>query len=166
MVYCRQQLHTLIEQKNEFPNIGVMVFPILLTMQTNGKRKGLHSYTKTNISKVKPLKDSFSFRNSIEKLFHCWDIEMCMSSSLGWTSVKFVIRINCKCIEVTILCCVHGLFCHRLNFELYLGCNYCITLLKTCAVFSCYLLLRIQFSTHLSKRTGLPRWQWRQITCR
>ena len=90
---------------------------------------------------------------------------MCMSG-LRWTSVKFVIRINCKCIEVTTLCCVHGLFCHRLNFELYLGCNYCITLLKTCAVFSCYLLLRIQFSTHLSKRTGLPRWQRHQITCR
>ena len=75
-------------------------------------------------------------------------------SGLRWTSVKFVIRINCKCIEVTTLCCVHGLFCHRLNFELYLGCNYCITLLKTCAVFSCYLQLPMysifysSFKTH------------------
>ena len=74
MVYCRQQLHTLIEQKNEFPNIGVMVFQILLTMRTNGKRKGLHKHCMyENISKVKPL-DSFTFQNSIEKLFHCWDI--------------------------------------------------------------------------------------------
>ena len=49
MVYCRQQLHTLIEQKNEFPNIGVMVFPILLTMRTNGKRKGLHKRIQKHI---------------------------------------------------------------------------------------------------------------------